>query len=80
MLALVGGALYALTTYGAFMDGYEKGILIVAVPVMVIMMLMTQRRDIMGQFVLPPVLRGLGWLATLVMGLTVVALAWSSFA
>ena len=53
---------------------------IVAVPVMVIMMLMTQRRDIMGQFVLPPVLRGLGWLATLVMGLTVVALAWSSFA
>ena len=38
LLALVGGALYALTTYGAFMDGYEKGILIVAVPVITVLM------------------------------------------
>lgn len=51
---------------------------IVSVPVMAIMMLMAQRRDIMGQFTLPPVLRTLGWLATVVMGLTVLALAWSS--
>jgi len=51
---------------------------VVAVPVMVIMMLMTGRSDIMGQFTLPPVLRALGWLATFVMGLTVVALVWSS--
>jgi cytochrome c-type biogenesis protein CcsB len=33
LLVIAGGALYALTTFGAFMDGYEKGILIAAVPV-----------------------------------------------
>jgi NRAMP (natural resistance-associated macrophage protein)-like metal ion transporter len=52
---------------------------IVAVPVMAIMMLLTHRRDIMGQFVIPPVLRILGWLATAVMAATVVALAVTSF-
>ena len=51
---------------------------IVAVPVMVTMMLMTQRKDIMGQFVLPLVLRIVGWTATSVMALTIVALAVSS--
>ncbi len=33
LLVIAGGALYALTTFGAFMDGYEKAILIAAVPV-----------------------------------------------
>jgi Mn2+/Fe2+ NRAMP family transporter len=40
---------------------------VVAVPVMVMMMLMAVRRDVMGCFTLGPVLRWLGWLATLVM-------------
>jgi len=53
---------------------------IVAVPVMITMMLMTQRKDIMGDFVLPVVLRVIGWIATAVMALTVVALAVSSVA
>jgi Mn2+/Fe2+ NRAMP family transporter len=52
---------------------------IVAVPVMVIMMLMTHRQDVMGEFAIPPVLRGVGWLATVVMGATVVGLAVTSF-
>jgi NRAMP (natural resistance-associated macrophage protein)-like metal ion transporter len=52
---------------------------IVAVPVMVIMMQLTHRQDIMGAFVIPPVLRALGWFATLVMAGTVVALALTSF-
>jgi len=52
---------------------------IVAVPVMVIMMLMTHRKDIMGEFVIPPALRVLGWLATITMGATVIALAVTSF-
>lgn len=51
---------------------------VVAVPVMVTMMLMTRRKDIMGEFVLPAVLRVLGWIATGVMALTVVALAVAS--
>jgi Mn2+/Fe2+ NRAMP family transporter len=52
---------------------------IVAVPIMAIMMLMTRRPDIMGEFVLPGYLRVLGWLATAAMGATVLALALTSF-
>ena len=33
LLVITAGALYALNTFGAFMDGYEKAILIAAVPV-----------------------------------------------
>ena len=51
---------------------------IVAVPVMVTTMLMTRRKDIMGEFVLPAVLRIVGWIATGVMALTVIALAVAS--
>ncbi|MGC1302744.1 MAG: divalent metal cation transporter [Caulobacteraceae bacterium] len=40
---------------------------VVAVPVMVMMMLLARRRDVMGQFIVPPVLRAVGWIATAVM-------------
>lgn len=40
---------------------------VVAVPVMVVMMIMTYNRKIMGQFVLPARLKILGWLSTAVM-------------
>jgi NRAMP (natural resistance-associated macrophage protein)-like metal ion transporter len=40
---------------------------IVAVPVMVIMMILTHNRKIMGKFTLPGYLRWVGWLATAVM-------------
>ena len=53
---------------------------IVAVPVMIAMMVMTQRKDIMGAFTIPPVLRILGWIAAAVMALTVVGLAVSTLA
>lgn len=51
---------------------------IVAAPVMVTMMLMTHREDIMGKFILPPVLAVLGWTATAVMAISIVALAVTS--
>ena len=47
---------------------------IAAVPVMAVMMRLTMRRDIMGDFTLPRLLRVIGWLATFAMALTVVAL------
>ncbi len=47
---------------------------IVAVPVMVMMMLITKRPEIMCDFPLPHGLRLLGWLATLVMAATVAGL------
>ena len=51
---------------------------IVAVPVMAMMMLMTRRREIMGRFTVSGPLLGLGWLATLLMGAAVAAMAWLS--
>jgi NRAMP (natural resistance-associated macrophage protein)-like metal ion transporter len=47
---------------------------VIAVPIMAIMMSLARRQDIMGQFVIRPRLRRLGWLATAVMGVTVVAM------
>ena len=52
---------------------------IVAVPVMAIMMVMTRRKDIMGEFIIPPVLRTLGWIAAGAMALTVIGLAVTAF-
>jgi NRAMP (natural resistance-associated macrophage protein)-like metal ion transporter len=47
---------------------------IIAVPIMAVMMLLASRRDIMGDFVIRPRLRRLGWAATGVMAITVVAM------
>jgi Mn2+/Fe2+ NRAMP family transporter len=44
---------------------------VVAVPLMVVMMLMTMRADVMGQFTLPPLLWLFGWLSTGAMALAV---------
>ena len=52
---------------------------IVAVPVMVTMMRMAARPDIMGRFAIGGWLYGVGWAATLVMGLTVLGLCASVF-
>ncbi len=40
---------------------------VVAVPVMAILMIVASRPSIMGKFCLPPILKGVGWLATAVM-------------
>jgi NRAMP (natural resistance-associated macrophage protein)-like metal ion transporter len=47
---------------------------IIAVPIMAIMMLLASRQDVMGDFVIRPRLRRLGWIATGVMAVTVVAM------
>ena len=47
---------------------------VVAVPVMLMMMLLSRRRDVMGQFTLPPILQAVGWLATAVMALAAVGM------
>jgi len=44
---------------------------VVAVPLMVVMMLMTMRRDVMGPFTLPPLLCFVGWLSAGAMALAV---------
>jgi Mn2+/Fe2+ NRAMP family transporter len=47
---------------------------VVAVPIMVLMMVMSSNPAVMGQFRLPPVLKGIGWLATAVMAAAAIAL------
>ena len=47
---------------------------VVAVPIMVMIMLMGSRRAVMGEFMLRPLLKTFGWLATLVMALAVVGM------
>jgi NRAMP (natural resistance-associated macrophage protein)-like metal ion transporter len=53
---------------------------VVAVPLMVMMMIMTMQPKVMGRFTLPRPLWVIGWLATLVMSCTVAAmfLTWNS--
>jgi Mn2+/Fe2+ NRAMP family transporter len=48
---------------------------VISVPIMVVMMLMAARKDIMGQFVITAKLKVLGWLATLMMALAVLAMS-----
>jgi Mn2+/Fe2+ NRAMP family transporter len=47
---------------------------VIAVPIMVVMMLMPSKPDVMRQFVIRHRLKILGWLATPVMALAVVAM------
>lgn len=47
---------------------------VLAVPVMVLLMLMSRRKEVMGRFVIGGTLYWLGWLSTAVMGLSVVAM------
>jgi len=47
---------------------------VIAVPSMIAMLSMARRRDVMGPFVLPPLLAGMGWLATAVMAVTALAM------
>jgi Mn2+/Fe2+ NRAMP family transporter len=45
---------------------------VIAVPIMVIVMLLSGRREVMGEFVVKGPLRALGWAATGIMGIAVV--------
>ncbi len=47
---------------------------IVAVPLMAVLMLLAANPKVMGRFTLPPVLKAVGWLATVVMAATVATL------
>jgi NRAMP (natural resistance-associated macrophage protein)-like metal ion transporter len=47
---------------------------VIAIPIMIVMMLLASRQDIMGQFVIRPRLRRLGWTATTVIAVSVTAM------
>jgi NRAMP (natural resistance-associated macrophage protein)-like metal ion transporter len=52
---------------------------VAAAPVMAMMMLLTMRKDVMGQFTLPRPLQALGWIGTAVMAMTIVAMIATAF-
>ncbi len=52
---------------------------IVAVPVMAVMMLVAARREVMGNFILSPRLRRMGWAATFIMAAAAAGLLWSFY-
>ena len=80
-LATLIGAVIALSPVEPVKALFWSAVIngVVAVPLMIIMMLMTRRRDIMGQFVLPRYLAILGWISTLAMAGTVIALGVLTF-
>jgi Mn2+/Fe2+ NRAMP family transporter len=52
---------------------------VAAAPIMAMMMIFSMRKDIMGDFTLPPLLQAIGWLATAVMAMTIVAMVVTPF-
>lgn len=75
-LATLVGMAMSLTEINPIKALYWAAVLngVVAVPVMVVMMLITSRSDIMGRFPVQGWLRALGWVSTAVMALAVAAM------
>jgi NRAMP (natural resistance-associated macrophage protein)-like metal ion transporter len=75
-VATLGGVALCFTSIDPVKALFASAVLngVIAVPIMVVMMLLAARPAVMGRHVLSPRLRWLGWLATLAMGGTVVAM------
>ena len=75
------GALMNFTTIDPVKALFWSAVIngVVAVPVMATMMLLSSSPKVMGKFLLPPLLRTIGWLATLVMATAALGmfLTWS---
>ncbi len=74
--ATLGGVILCFTHTDPVKELFWAAVLngVIAVPVMVVMMLLASRRDVMGEHAISSRLRALGWLATLVMAGTVLAM------
>ena len=74
--ATVGGVLLCFTPTDPVKELFWSAVLngVIAVPIMAVMMLLATRRRTMGEHVIGPRLRWLGWIATAVMAATVVAM------
>ena len=74
--ATLGGVILCFTPADPVKELFWAAVLngVIAVPIMVVMMVLASSRDIMGAHVIGPRLRRMGWIATTVMGATVVAM------
>jgi NRAMP (natural resistance-associated macrophage protein)-like metal ion transporter len=75
-VATLGGVLLCFTAIDPVKALFASAVLngVIAVPIMGVMMLLAARSTVMGPYTISPGLRWLGWLATLAMGGTVVAM------
>ena len=75
-VATVGGVILCFTPTDPVKELFWSAVLngVIAVPIMAVMMLLATRRDTMGDHVIGARLRWLGWIATAVMAVTVVAM------
>ena len=82
IVATALGALMNFTPINPIKALYWAAVIngVVAVPVMVVMMLMSTRKTIMGVFTITPGMAITGWIATAVMGAAVAAMFWSMLA
>jgi len=73
--ATVGGVILCFTPTDPVKELFWTAVLngVIAVPIMAVMMLLASRRSAMGDHVIGPRLRVLGWIATAVMAMTVLA-------
>lgn len=75
-IATLGGVALCFTSIDPVKALFASAVFngVIAVPIMVVMMLLASRPGVMGVHVISPRLRWLGWLATLAMGGTVIAM------
>ena len=80
VIATLVGMVLNYTPIGPIQALYWSAMLngMIAVPLMPVLMLMSGREDIMGEFTIRGWLRVLGWAATAFMTVTVAAMAWTS--
>ena len=74
--ATLGGVILCFTPMDPVKELFWSAVLngVIAVPIMIVMLLLACRTDVMGAHVIGPRLRSLGWIATVVMAATVVAM------
>jgi len=75
-VATLGGVVLCFTPIDPMKELFYSAVIngVIAVPIMVVMMLLGSRRDVMGDYVIGKRLRRLGWAATAVMAVAVVAM------
>jgi Mn2+/Fe2+ NRAMP family transporter len=74
--ATVGGVILCFTPTDPVKELFWSAVLngVIAVPIMAVMMLLATRKEAMGENVIGPRLRWLGWIATAAMAVTVTAM------
>lgn len=75
-ISTLGGVLLCFTPTDPVRELFWSAVIngVIAVPIMAVMMLLSSRKDVMGDYAISKRLISLGWLATGVMGITVAAM------